>query len=185
MGESKKISYWAAGGVLLLAMSGAARAETLTGQLSVRLIIGPGCTVTNGSSTGGVNSWGTLDFGTKADLNNAFSSRALGADNANPITITCNTATSPTLTFNGGANTGTGNLRYMASAGNRIAYRLYTDSAFSTPITANTAISIPNNTGQAFNIYGRILPEDQTATTAGLTPPAGTYNDTVVATLVW
>lgn len=185
MDERKNRYCWIAGGILILTAAATAQADTLTGQLGVRLVIGTGCTVSNGSSVGGVNSWGTLDFGNKADLSSAFTGRALGADGANPITITCNTASTPTLTFNGGVNTGAGNLRYMANAANRIAYRLYSDSTFATPIAVAQAINLPNNAGQPFNIYGRVLPEDQAAGTAGLNPAAGTYTDTVVATLTW
>ncbi|WP_458368314.1 spore coat protein U domain-containing protein, partial [Rahnella perminowiae] len=51
-----------------------------------------------------------------------------------------------------------------------------TEIAINTPITLTTG-----TTAQNIPIYGRVLPADQTSTT----PAAGTYNDTVVATLSW
>ncbi|WP_270843717.1 hypothetical protein [Klebsiella aerogenes] len=50
----------------------------MTGQVGVQLTIGSGCTVTNGSSASGVNSWGTIDFGTYSDLVNAIDSNLIG-----------------------------------------------------------------------------------------------------------
>jgi len=53
---------------LLTLPLGAQAAGTLTGQVGVQLIISTGCTVGNGSTTGGTNQWGTLNFGNYADL---------------------------------------------------------------------------------------------------------------------
>ncbi|MOA35770.1 Spore Coat Protein U domain protein [compost metagenome] len=70
----------------------------------------------------------------------------------------------------------------MSSGGDTIPYRLYSDSARTTEIAINTPIALTTGTtAQNIPIYGRVLPGDQLSTS----PAAGTYNDTVVATLSW
>lgn len=169
--------------VVSAAVSTPAMADgTLTGEIGVTLIIGDGCTVANGSADDGTNEWGTLDFGTYADLTSVIDGTVVGSDGSSAISLTCTSGLSPTLTIDGGLYE-SGSLRYMGidSAG-VIAYRLYSDAARSTEVAIDASIDITaDGTAVELPLYGRVLPADQTSTT----PDAGTYTDTLVATLTW
>ena len=180
--DAKKQSCLALFSAALLTLSaGALAAGTLTGQVGVQLTISTGCTVGNGTSTGGTNQWGTLNFGNYADLTSVINGTVFGADGTNAVTITCSTGLTPTLSLNGGL-AASGATRTMTSSGNSIPYRLYSNAARTTEIAINTPVALTTGTtAQNIPIYGRVLPADQTSTT----PTAGTYNDTVVATLAW
>lgn len=170
--------------LLTLSLSGTAHAAgSLTGDIGVTLTIGEGCTVSNGSVSDGTNSWGTLDFGTYSDLTNVIDGSVSGSDGANTVTVTCSSGLSPTLTLDSGLY-GNGSVRSVSSDGGTtlIPYRLYSDSARSSEIALNGSISLTaDGTAQDVPIYGRVLPADQSTTA----PAAGTYTDTVVATLAW
>lgn len=158
-------------------------AGTLTGQVAVQLIISTGCTVGNGTTTGGNNQWGTLNFGNYADLTSIINGTVLGA-NGSAVTILCSAGLTPTLALDGGL-AATGALRAMTSSGNKISYRLYSDAGHATEIGINTPVTLTTGTtAQNIPIYGRVLPADQSGPT-GTAPAAGTYNDTVVATISW
>ena len=111
---------------------------TLTGQVGVQLTIGSGCTVTNGSSASGVNSWGTIDFGTYSDLVNAIDSNLIGSGGASAVSIICSNNLPATLTLNNGQ-------AEFTSAGIGIT-------------GTGSAQEIP--------IYARVLPADQGGVTA-------------------
>lgn len=164
-------------------LSAPALAEgTLTGQIGVSLTIGDACTVTNDSISGSTNQWGTLDFGTYADLTSVIDGSVIGSDGSNAITITCSSGLSPTLTIDGGLYE-SGALRYLsAGSTDTIAYRLYSDSARSSEVAIDGSISLTAD-GSAISLplYGRVLPADQSSTA----PASGSYSDTLVATLAW
>lgn len=161
----------------------AATTGTLTGELGVQVIIGSGCTVGNGDASTSTNKWGTLDFGSYADLANVIDGSVIGADGTSAVTVTCSSGLSPTLTLDGGQY-GNGSLRNVSSDSGTtlIPYRLYSDSARSSEIAIGDSLSLTaDGNAQNIPIYGRILPSDQSTTA----PAAGTYVDTVVATLAW
>jgi len=181
MGEKNSLLLAILAAVTLTLATGAQAAGTLPGQVGVQLTISTGCTVGNGTATGGTNQWGTLNFGNYADLTSVINGTVLGANGTSAVTVTCSTGLSPTLSLNGGL-AATGGVRTMTSSGNSIPYRLYSDAARTTEIAINTPVTLgTGTTAQNIPIYGRVLPSDQTSTT----PAAGTYNDTVVATLSW
>ncbi|WP_241609571.1 spore coat U domain-containing protein [Rosenbergiella australiborealis] len=154
---------------------------TLTGQIGVQVIISEGCTVGNNTSSGTVNEWGSINFGTYADLSNIINGSVIGSDGANTVTVTCTSGLSPTLKLDGGLNE-TSSLRSMISGSTKIPYRLYSNSSYSSEIAVNGSIALTaDGTAQNIPIYGRILPADQTSTA----PSSGTYTDTVTATLSW
>lgn len=181
---SKKlhVSLWS--GLLALSIAGTVQAAgSLTGNIGVTLNIGEGCTVSNGSVSGGTNEWGTLDFGTYSDLTNVIDGSVTGSDGSNTVSVTCSSGLSPTLALGSGLY-GNGSVRNVSSDGGTtlIPYRLYSDSARSSEIALNGSISLTaDGTAQDIPIYGRVLPADQSTTA----PAAGTYTDTVVATLSW
>ncbi|WP_058913769.1 spore coat U domain-containing protein [Entomohabitans teleogrylli] len=164
-------------------------AGALTGQIGVQVTIGAGCTVTNNSVVGGINQWGNLNFGQYADLNNVINGTVIGSDGQSAVTIQCSSGLTPSLVIGSGLNA-SGGVRRMAytNGGNTtlVAYRIYSDVARSAEIAPGGNVGL-STTGTAQNIplYGRIIPADQTTGTGGTTPAAGTYNDTVVATLSW
>ena len=156
-------------------------AGTLTGQVGIQVVISDGCTVGNNDSSGTTNDWGSINFGTYADLANIIDGSVLGSDGSSSVTVTCTSGLSPTLTLDGGLN-GSSTLRNMTSGTTLIPYRLYSDSSRSTEIAVNGSVSLSaDGTAQNVPIYGRILPSDQSTTA----PASGTYVDTVTATLAW
>ncbi|HDQ4491178.1 TPA: spore coat U domain-containing protein [Pseudomonas aeruginosa] len=158
-------------------------AGTLIGQVGVQMVIGAGCTIINGSVSGGINQWGTLDFGSHSDLTNVVDAQTVGT--SGNIQIQCSTGLTPSLTVNAGLHA-SGGQRYMqnTTTSSTIAYNIYSDAARSALIQANTPVDISSvSTGTAVNIplYGRVVPTGQS------TPPptAGTYTDTLLVTIAW
>lgn len=156
-------------------------AGTLTGQLGIQVKIDAGCSVGNSNSSGTNNKWGAIDFGTYADLANIIDGSLLGPNGSSSVIVTCTSGLSPRLTLDGGLN-GSDALRKMVSGNTLIPYRLYSDATHNSEIAINHSMSlVADGTAQNVPIYGRILPADQTSTA----PAAGTYVDTVTATLAW
>lgn len=160
-------------------------AGTLSGQVGVQMVIGAGCTVINGSVSGGVNQWGTIDFGTHPDLTSVVDAQSIGA--SGNIQIQCSTEVTPTLTVNQGlySNASQRFMQNATDADSTIAYSIYSDSARANAIEPNTPVDISTATasGNAVDIpiYGRVVPTGQATTT----PAAGTYTDTLLVTLAW
>ncbi|KAF1069396.1 MAG: hypothetical protein GAK45_01112 [Pseudomonas citronellolis] len=167
-----------------LLQSPAHAAGTIAGQVGVQMTIGAGCSIINGSVSGGVNQWGTLDFGSHPDLTNAVDAQTVGT--TGNIQIQCSTGLTPTLTVNSGLHA-TGGQRYMQNATTTaatVAYNIYTDAARTAVISPNTPVDITSvSTGTAVNIplYGRVVPTGQSSPT----PAAGTYTDTLLVTIAW
>lgn len=160
---------------------------TLTGQIGVQVSISDGCTVSNGTSTEGTNNWGTIDFGTYADLSAVIDGSLSGESSGTGLAITCTSDLSPSLTLDGGLHENAKSVRTMTnstttSSTSVIPYRLYSDSAYSKEITPGSAMSLtPDDTALTVPIYAQIRPGDQTSTA----PDSGTYTDTITATLTW
>lgn len=160
---------------------------TLTGQIGVQVSISDGCTVSNGTSTEGTNNWGTIDFGTYADLSAVTDGSLSGESSGTGLAITCTSDLSPSLTLDGGLHENAKSVRTMTnstttSSTSVIPYRLYSDSAYSKEITPGSAMSLtPDETALTVPIYAQIRPGDQTSTA----PDSGTYTDTITATLTW
>ncbi len=67
----------------------ASAAGTLTGQVGIEVVICEGCSVGNGDSSGSNNQWGSISFGTYADLPNIIDGAAVGSDGSSAMTVTC------------------------------------------------------------------------------------------------
>lgn len=159
----------------------ATAAGTLSGTVGVQVTISEGCTVGNGDTSSSSNNWGSIDFGTYADLTSVIDGTVLGSDGSSTVSVTCTSGLSPTLSLDGGLY-GSSTLRNMSSGSAQIPYRLYSNSARSTEIAINGSVSLSaDGTSQSVPIYARILPSDQSTTA----PASGTYADTVTATLAW
>ncbi|GLW38400.1 spore coat protein U [Pectobacterium actinidiae] len=159
-----------------------ASSVTINGQIPVSLTITAACTVNNGGGAG--TTWGTIDFGSHSDLTAAIDSQ-VSSTGGNGITVNCSVGTPATLKIGAGANA-TASLRTLAPGTGtyNVPYRLYSDSTRSTeiPLSSTTGIAIvATGNPQLVPIYARIQPSDQTV----LAPTAGSYTDTVTATIEW
>ncbi|MGC3094950.1 spore coat protein U, partial [Pseudomonas aeruginosa] len=64
-------------------------AGTLIAMGGENMVIGAGTTNTNGSDSGGINQWGTLDFASHSDLTNEVDAQSVGTSGI--IQIQCST----------------------------------------------------------------------------------------------
>ena len=156
-------------------------AGTLSGQIGVEVTIGAGCSVSN--SGGDTNTWGTLNFGEYSDLVNTINGSVVGVGvgGAAGLQVTCTDELAYELSFDNGLNASS-DLRRLNVGSTYIPYRLYSDASYASEIL-NMPLSL-TGTGspESIPVFGRILPSDQGGNTA---PIAGTYTDTVTATLSW
>lgn len=164
---------------LLCADNSVIAAGTIQGSLGITLTIGAGCEVGGGNSSGNVNDFGTINFGTYSSLANIIDATASGAGGVGTLTITCTDGTDYTVALDNGLHVTGGTQRRMAStAGVFINYNLYQDAARDT--TWGSGGNALTGTGAAVPliVYGRVP-------ATGLTPAADTYNDTVTMTVTW
>lgn len=145
-----------------------AMAGSATSNMPVTATITTSCTL----------SAGTLAFGTYDPI---VANAATPLDATALLTSTCTSGATATISLAEGANAAGGStptvpLRQLASAANRLAYFLYSDSGRTT-VWNNTGVATPTGTGAGVTntVYGRIP--------AGQNKPAGSYTDTVVATI--
>lgn len=137
--------------------------------------------VNSGCSFSGTSSLGTINFGTTASLRGTID--VASSANNGSIILTCTPGIPVTIELNYGLNNGSINARYMANstATQTIAYQLYKDagrtSIWGTGAQALAISSFPA-TAQTYTIYARVFP----STTL---PLAGTYTDTVTATITY
>ena len=146
---------------------------TGTINLSVSATVSANCTISTSA----------LAFGSY-DPVSANASAAL--DGTGGVTVTCTNGAAATITLGQGTNATIGSndaapLRRLKDSGtNYISYSLYQDSGRSA-VWGNTAGTGVSHTGSgaatAISVYGRI--------SAGQNLPAGSYSDTVVATVTF
>ncbi|KFX04732.1 spore coat protein U [Pectobacterium betavasculorum] len=165
-----------------LGFSPTASSVTINGQIPVSLTITAACTIDNGGGAG--TTWGTISFGSHSDLTANIDSQVTSVS-GNGITVSCSVGTPATLSIGPGANDSASLRRLAPGTGTyNVPYRLYSDSTRTTEIPISTATGIPivaTGNPQLVPVYARILPADQTV----LSPTAGTYTDTVTATIEW
>lgn len=168
--------------LLLLTPAAFVEGATISGQIAVSLTVNSTCQVSTGGSG---TSWGALSFGTTtANLASNIDAEVTGTG-GNGIAVTCSQGTAATLTIGSGGNDAT-NVRHLTNGAGTptlLPYRLYSNSARTTEIAIGGTISVPASTGvaQLFPIYGRIVASEQPTQY----PPAGSYTDTIAATLTW
>ncbi len=167
-------------GASLFTVGNAQATGQVSGQLGVQITIGAGCEVNGGTTTGSVNNFGTLNFGSYPLLNNTIVAQSTGASGA--LAVNCTTGTLYTVALNSGANAA-GNQRRMAGGtAEFINYQLYQDASRST-IWGNGANggTVYNGTGTGSDeplvVYGQVLQQT--------TPSEGTYADTVIVTVAF
>lgn len=163
-----------------------AMAATTTGTINATLTLTTGCLVNGQSATSGVN-FGTLDFGTSAATFSTLNATLVGSL-GNGIFVKCTTGqtynvqlttsnAAPTTVY--GAVTAQPRYLVLGSDATRgIAYTLYGNTSYTTPIGNNTSLTntgTPDPTnGDNYPIYGRI-----TGGNFNTAIPAGTYTDTI------
>lgn len=157
---------------MLIAGASSAFAGTATSNMGVSAIVSANCTI----------SAGALAFGAYDPV---VANAATPLPGTATLTVTCTNGAPSTLTLDQGLNPAGGStnaapLRQMASGGNFLSYSLFQDNALTVP-WGNTAGTGAPYTGTgasgSVTVYGQVA--------AGQNVPAGTYNDTVVATITF
>nr|WP_276583969.1 spore coat U domain-containing protein [Pseudomonas sp. RIT-PI-AD] len=166
---------------LLFVAGQAHSAGQVQGQMNVQMTIGSGCTVTNGSSNGSTNTFGTLNFGEYPSLDNIVEGSSVGAGGGSSFGLQCSTGTNYSVAIDSGLNA-SGTQRRMSNGGAYISYNLYQDTARTVPWgNGSNGGSVLSGTGsgaaQEVVVYGRVPVQ--------ATPAAGTYLDTVQVTVTW
>lgn len=100
-------------------------------------------------------------------------------DGEGRVTVACTKGVVPTIALGGGANA-SGGTRRLASGADLLTYEIYQNSGHTTVWGAAggavlTPVAAPSRTARDFAVYGRIAGSQDV--------PAGTYNDTIVATV--
>lgn len=177
------MSHFARISAILLSVAGTSAwaAGEIQGQMSVQITVGTGCTVTNGSQTGGVNNFGSLTFGDYTNLDNTIDGRSVGNAGGASFGLECSVGTNYSIAISGGASPN-GSQRRMQNGGQFVSYNLYQDSARSVPwgdggATGTVLTGSGTGADEEVIVYGRVP--------AQATPAPGTYNDTVQVTVTW
>jgi len=169
-----------AGIFCLSGYSATAISATATGTLGVNAVVGAGCQVNNGATSGSIN-FGNLSFGNIFAIGSQnVDAQTTGSGNGS-IVMECANGTAFTISLDNGQHF-SGGTRAMANSTNSavlLNYALYQDAAHTVPWTSTSPLSA-TSTGVAttYDVYGRI-PGGQTGITSG------TYNDTVQVVITW
>ncbi len=161
-----------AASIALTVSAGLTQAATQTAQFQVRIVITESCDIQAAAAS-------DLDFGTLA--------RATGApaDTQGSLEVTCSSGTPYTIGMNPGANatstTAAADNRRMSDGNNNfIAYGLYRDAGrqdfWGEVVGTDTLAGVGTASVQSIPVYGRVPSTDA---------PAGSYSDTVVATVTY
>ncbi|TKI07244.1 Csu type fimbrial protein [Martelella alba] len=188
MNKRLAILGWALIGLVM----GAARATTTQGTINATLTLTNGCLINGNAATSNAN-FGTLDFGTHPATFDTISATLTGATGSG-IRIRCTDGATYTVQITGSNSspsnvygTQTNNSRFMVSSSDSsqgIAYTLYNDAAYNTPI-ANNINLVPSGTpdpvnGDIYPVYGRITQGNNNTAI-----PAGTYSDVINVQVVY
>ncbi|HEV2271319.1 MAG TPA: spore coat U domain-containing protein [Steroidobacteraceae bacterium] len=158
---------------LFLAASSATQAGTATSSLSVTATVSANCTITTAP----------VAFGAYDPI---VTNATNPLDGTGTVTVTCTNGSAVAVTLGQGTNAAGGSTdaapaRQMKDAGtDLLAYTLYQDSGRTTVWgnTVGTSVSdTGNGTAQSLTVYGAVA--------AGQNVPAGSYSDTVVATVTF
>ncbi len=150
----------------------------LRGDVDVLLTIGQGCAI-NGTTSNGVNTFGTVDFGEHSNLDQFIDAESTGAAGGS-IALTCNNELAYSIELDDGTNANAGQRRVTRGGLDHVEYDLYQDAArtqrWGTGVEAKTLNG--SGSSQPLTIYGRLA--------AGqVTPVPGDYQDTVRMTISW
>lgn len=156
-----------------LIAGGSADAATATDNLSVTASVAANCSISTAA----------VAFGAYDPI---VTNASAALDGTGTVSVTCTDGASTTITLAQGANADVGStddapVRRMNDGGtNYLAYLLYSDAGRTT-VWGNTAPTGLAHTGSGLvtnlTVYGR--------TTGGQNVPAGSYSDTVIATITF
>jgi spore coat protein U-like protein len=100
-------------------------------------------------------------------------------DGTGAVVVACTRGATATVGLGGGSNASGATRRMGDGAGNFLSYELYSDSGRSTVWNAGSGTlaltAAPSRTARTYTVYGRVAGNQDV--------PAGTYGDTVVATV--
>ena len=155
-----------------------AAADSAAGTINVSLNVTNACVV-NGATQLQTNA-GTLGDIAFADQPGIFGNvdgQLVGP--LGTLQVQCSPGVTPQLTVGSGANDAAGKRR-MASIGNTLDYRLFSDAQRTSELTIGSRISLGTATTSPFTvpIYARV-------NSGGAVIAAGRYTDTVQVTLTW
>ena len=167
--NSLRLAVFAA---LSVVAAGSYAAGSTTSNLAVSASVSNNCLI---DASGG------LAFGAYDPVS---ANAASDLDSSGTIAVTCTNGASAAITLGQGANAAGGStdaapLRQMNDGGlNNLSYNLYTDNSYATVWDISTGVAY-TGTGAAdsVTVYGRV--------SAGQNVPAGSYSDTVVATITF
>lgn len=153
---------------------------TANGTLGVNAVVGAGCQVNNGATSGSIN-FGNLSFGNIFSIGSQNVDAQTSGSGNGSILMECSTGTTFSISLDNGQHFASGT-RSMANSINStilLNYTLYQNVARTVPWTSASPLSA-TSTGVAttYDVYGRI-PGGQSGVTSG------TYNDTVQVVITW
>lgn len=142
-------------------------AATATANLSVSATVTNNCTVTTAA----------LAFGTYDPV---VANASAGLDGTGRLTVACTKGVAPSIALAAGSNASGATRRLSDGAGHFLEYGLFQDSNRSTAWSAAgagiyTAAAAASKASRDFTVYGRVASNQDV--------PAGSYSDTVVATV--
>jgi spore coat protein U-like protein len=149
---------------LLIGGAAPASAQSQNANLSVAAAVSKNCTIT--ATAISFSAYDPVVANDTADLNGEGG-----------LNVACTKGVNPALTL-GAGNNASGSQRKLASGSNLLNYDLFSDSTRSTAWTTSTSITMgvaPSKVARAITVYGRIA--------GGQDVPAGTYGDTLLATV--
>lgn len=151
----------------------------ISGKIEARLEVEDGCEVTGGSRlNGGINDFGTLNFGTSGPTwgNNLAATLSAPAYASGELEVTCSPSVgSFTVTIDGGKR----NNRTLQSGSESIAYSVFRNSQRTDEYVSGqpqTFIVDPAGIPVPVPIYGAIAPN-------GTARSSGVYTDTLMVTI--
>jgi spore coat protein U-like protein len=144
-----------------------ADAATATANLTVSATVTTNCTITTAA----------LAFGSYDPV---VANASANLDGTGTVSVACTKGAAPTIALGSGSNASGSTRRMSDGASHYLTYELYQDSSRSTVWAGAgagllTTVAAPSKVARDFTVYGRIVGNQDV--------PAGTYGDTVVATV--
>jgi spore coat protein U-like protein len=160
----------------LAALGGAALAATDSADLTVNATVQTACSIGPGTL-----SFGNVALAVTAGAGTTGTTADADADSGTSVEIVCTNGSSATVTGGNGLNYSTGRRMRIGATTDYLGYELYTSSARTTVLDADTGSIAYTGTGsnESVTIYGRI------ASAALAAAKAGSYSDTVALTVTY
>jgi spore coat protein U-like protein len=176
----KKRNFAYCGFVVAASLVATNVSAAITGQVDVKLNVSSGCTVDNSSENGGINKFGTLDFGkTASTWENILTAEVASSSNGGDITVTCDSGVSG---FNVSVDGGEKGDRQLSNGTDNVPYNVYQDAARSKLYEINTPVAFATSGTAAspvkIPLYGAV-PKNTNPVSQG------DYKDTLLVTVTF